>query len=61
MPDRRRPALRGHKAHLPTKPCAVCGRSMTWRRAWAAHWEEVRYCSDACRQRRRERPSNGSG
>ena len=25
---------------------------MTWRRAWAANWEEVRYCSDRCRKRR---------
>ncbi|WP_346833746.1 DUF2256 domain-containing protein [Paraburkholderia sp. SUR17] len=25
---------------------------MTWRRAWARNWPEVRYCSDACRRRR---------
>ena len=23
---------------------------MTWRRKWAANWDEVRYCSDACRR-----------
>lgn len=25
---------------------------MTWRKAWAANWDDVRYCSDACRRRR---------
>lgn len=30
---------------------------MTWRAAWAANWEEVRYCSDRCR-RRRVRPAD---
>lgn len=25
---------------------------MRWRRAWAANWESVRYCSDACRRRK---------
>lgn len=25
---------------------------MTWRAAWAANWDEVRYCSDRCRRRR---------
>jgi hypothetical protein len=31
------------------KTCAVCGRTMEWRRKWARNWDEVRYCSDACR------------
>lgn len=26
---------------------------MVWRRAWARSWDEVRFCSDACRRRRR--------
>ncbi|WP_309639881.1 DUF2256 domain-containing protein [Methylibium sp.] len=25
---------------------------MTWRRRWARHWDEVRYCSAACRKLR---------
>jgi hypothetical protein len=25
---------------------------MTWRKAWARSWDEVRYCSSACRIRR---------
>ena len=43
---------RGNKAALPSKPCAVCGRPMTWRRAWAKNWDTVRYCSEGCRRRR---------
>ncbi len=31
------------------KTCAVCGRTIEWRRRWARDWENVRYCSDACR------------
>ncbi|HQS99859.1 MAG TPA: DUF2256 domain-containing protein [Thiobacillus sp.] len=25
---------------------------MSWRRAWAKNWDEVQYCSDACRRKR---------
>ncbi len=35
---------------LPTKTCAVCGRTITWRKKWARDWENVRYCSDGCRR-----------
>jgi hypothetical protein len=35
-----------------TKPCASCGRVITWRKAWEADWEHVRYCSHACRRRK---------
>ena len=38
------------KGDLPSKPCAHCGRPFAWRRKWAAVWDEVRYCSDACRR-----------
>ena len=29
-----------------------CGRTIEWRRKWARDWEQVRYCSDACRRRK---------
>lgn len=32
------------------KTCASCGRTIEWRRKWARSWDEVRYCSDACRR-----------
>ena len=34
------------------KICASCGREMAWRKAWARNWDDVRYCSDACRKRK---------
>ena len=43
------------KSDLPSKTCAVCARPFVWRRKWARHWDEVRYCSDACRRRRHAR------
>jgi hypothetical protein len=33
-----------------TKVCASCGRTMSWRKAWERSWDEIRYCSDACRR-----------
>jgi len=35
-----------------TKICADCGREITWRKKWAACWDQVRFCSDACRKRK---------
>lgn len=43
-------SFKGNKQSLPSKPCKVCGREMTWRKAWAKNWEQVLYCSDACRK-----------
>lgn len=34
----------------PSKPCAVCGRTITWRKRWERDWDAVRYCSAACRR-----------
>ncbi len=36
----------------PSKTCAVCGRTITWRKKWERDWESVRYCSDKCRRHR---------
>jgi hypothetical protein len=36
---------------IPDKTCASCGRRIEWRRKWADNWDDVRYCSDACRRR----------
>jgi hypothetical protein len=45
-------SFKGNKASLPSKPCAACGRMMSWRKRWAKNWAEVKFCSNACRQRR---------
>ncbi|MGL6072088.1 DUF2256 domain-containing protein [Craterilacuibacter sp.] len=58
MPNKKHtatPASPGARYHhqpaaLPYKLCAACGRPMRWRRRWAKNWDEVRYCSDACRR-----------
>ena len=57
MPPMRR------KADLPTKICATCGRPFAWRKKWAKTWDEVRYCSDACRTGKRAaaRAEDGKG
>ena len=44
-------AFKGNKQSLPAKPCVACGRPMTWRKRWEKNWDEVKYCSDACRRR----------
>jgi hypothetical protein len=38
------------KQHLPTKICLTCGRPFAWRKKWARDWDQVKYCSQACRQ-----------
>ncbi|THE07641.1 DUF2256 and DUF3253 domain-containing protein [Microbacterium oleivorans] len=33
------------------KTCASCGREIQWRKKWEKSWDDVKYCSDACRKR----------
>ena len=49
------------KENLPTKICIVCKRPFTWRKKWERNWDEVKYCSDACRMRRNDQGSGGKG
>ncbi len=46
------------KENLPQKICVVCGRPFTWRKKWARVWNEVKYCSDACRSNRNREGGN---
>ena len=32
------------------KTCASCGRRIEWRKKWERDWDQVRYCSSACRK-----------
>jgi hypothetical protein len=34
------------------KTCRSCGRRIEWRKKWESNWDEVAYCSDACRRRK---------
>jgi len=38
------------KENLPAKTCPACQRPFLWRKKWARCWDEVRFCSDACRK-----------
>jgi hypothetical protein len=38
------------KSDLPVKTCLVCKRPFTWRKKWARDWENVKYCSQRCRE-----------
>lgn len=33
------------------KTCVSCGRTIEWRKKWERDWDQVRYCSTACRRR----------
>ena len=59
--SRRSTAFHGNKASLPSKPCVQCGRAMTWRRAWAKNWAEVKFCFGRCRQQLRNAAAAGGG
>ncbi len=37
--------------HEP-KACGSCGRRIEWRAKWASNWDDVRWCSEACRRRK---------
>jgi hypothetical protein len=40
------------KPNLPTKICLACNRPFAWRKKWAKVWEQVKYCSEACKKKR---------
>ncbi len=33
-----------------SKTCESCGREIEYRKKWARDWDQVKYCSDKCRQ-----------
>ena len=40
------------KADFPSKICVTCGLPFQWRKKWKNNWDEVKYCSEACRGKR---------
>ncbi|MDA0859266.1 MAG: DUF2256 domain-containing protein [Verrucomicrobia bacterium] len=38
------------KGNLPEKTCLRCGRPFAWRKKWERDWDQVKFCSDACRR-----------
>ena len=55
--------MRMRKKHdLPQKKCLHCGLPFTWRKKWEKVGDEVKYCSDRCRnERKRSGDSGGEG
>jgi hypothetical protein len=50
------------KQHLPSKICTGCGLPFAWRRKWERAWDEVKFCSERCRQnRKKSAPAGSSG
>ncbi|MBY6414152.1 DUF2256 and DUF3253 domain-containing protein [Rhodococcus sp. BP-252] len=45
-------AHRSRQSTPPDKTCASCGRRIEWRKKWERHWDDIKYCSDACRRRK---------
>ncbi|MBC3907758.1 DUF2256 domain-containing protein [Undibacterium umbellatum] len=37
------------KSDLPSKLCQTCGLPFNWRKKWEKNWDEVKYCSQRCR------------
>ncbi|MEI7668553.1 MAG: DUF2256 domain-containing protein [Pseudomonadota bacterium] len=37
------------KGNMPKKICINCQRLFTWRKKWEKVWDEVKYCSERCR------------
>ncbi|MBC7589319.1 MAG: DUF2256 domain-containing protein [Chitinophagaceae bacterium] len=44
---------KGNKSYLPQKNCMACGKPFAWRKKWEKVWEEIKYCSDKCRQNKK--------
>jgi hypothetical protein len=42
--------IKYNKSNLPEKICLQCLRPFNWRKKWEKCWEDVKYCSDACRK-----------
>jgi hypothetical protein len=40
------------KENLPFKICLQCQKPFTWRKKWEKNWNEVKYCSDRCRNQK---------
>ena len=45
------------KSELPSKLCTVCAKPFAWRKKWAKVWDEVKYCSERCRNDKKSKPA----
>jgi len=40
------------KNNLLQKICASCQRPFSWRKKWERDWNQVKYCSKKCKQKK---------
>ncbi|MCU0360145.1 MAG: DUF2256 domain-containing protein [Bacteroidia bacterium] len=40
------------KQHLPIKICSICKKPFCWRKKWEKTWDQVKYCSERCKNAR---------
>ena len=57
-PDRKTRVRESASSEHPDKSCVTCGRTITWRKKWERDWEQVKYCSDACRSHKPGAPDD---
>jgi hypothetical protein len=41
--------LKGFKENLPIKICIACNRPFQYRKKWKECWDDVKYCSNKCK------------
>jgi hypothetical protein len=46
------------KENLPQKVCEICEKPFTWRKKWEDCWEEVKTCSNSCKNKRKLQKRN---
>jgi hypothetical protein len=44
------PRIAKDKNGFAPKICVRCGLEFEWRKKWAKNWNEVKYCSERCRE-----------
>lgn len=42
------------KSNLPEKQCYICNRPFSWRKKWEKNWDEIKYCSEACKMKKNQ-------
>jgi len=50
--DYKKEYVKMSKETLPSKTCPACSKKFTWRKKWRLNWENVRYCSKKCSDKR---------
>ncbi|MAH72605.1 MAG: hypothetical protein CBC09_00990 [Cellvibrionales bacterium TMED49] len=49
------------KRDLPQKICRICNLPFSWRKKWKKDWQNIRYCSQRCRNQSRLRNLSNKG